>query len=181
MKFHYKWSNLPPELKTILPIDLKHLPTGEQLRIEKTRVGFIARVELGKPLYEAALLADCSSSELTRRFYRYATVDDTGEIGGWKNVTSFARLGDYTRSEESAAGATSRNAMGMFSRILNRNEDLHEKLIELIEARVGDDGRRNCKKVKKQIAEEFTLWRAENVLDEPSGRRFVRHLVRQEL
>ncbi len=169
MKFHYKWGNLPPDLRKILPIDLNHLPDEEQKRLINTRAGFIDRLELGKSLLESAETAGCSSSELTRRFYRYATVEADGAIGGWKNVSLGARVKDYTRSDESAANATARNAMGMFSRLLNLNEEARDKLIELIVERLDECGRRIQRKTKKKIADDFAIWRASHALEQPAG------------
>lgn len=169
MKFHYTFKTLPPELSKIPEIDLVGLSKENEERLRRFRDGFIQRVEFNRPLKEAAQVAGCESPELIRVFNRFMTVNDDGTVGNWANVVKNARVKDYTRSDESAAYATSRSAMGMFSRLLNVVEGAREALIDLIVERIGADGRKISRKVKTRIAERFSLWRAKNVLNEPTG------------
>jgi len=169
MKFHYTFKTLPPELSRIPEVDLVGLSKEDEERLQRFRDGFIQRVEFNRPLKEAADIAGCTSSELIRVFNRFMTVNDDGTVANWANVVKNARVKTYTRSDESAANATSRSAMGMFSRLLNAVEGAREALIDLIVQRIGPDGRMISRKVKARIAEGFSLWRAEHVLDEPAG------------
>jgi hypothetical protein len=59
-------------------------------RLNLLREGFIARVERGAGLAEAAKIAKCSPQTLNREFSRYATLVN-GELAGWAAV---ARMSD---------------------------------------------------------------------------------------
>lgn len=146
----YTYKTVPHEWRdceTWPAVSVVHMETEERARFDRFALA-IRTYMAGGALSAAADAGQCSKQTVIDKLNRCLTLDDEGQIAGWRGLLPFVRLSSkpYLRRDLPAGQrAAEKGASGAFEAFLREHEDIRMRLHEAIRNGGSNQGKKKSR------------------------------------
>ncbi|MDG0854780.1 hypothetical protein [Roseateles puraquae] len=141
-------------------VSVEHMSPLERDRFDRLALALRTYLRTGA-LAEAAKAGQCSKQTVLDKLNRCLTVDDDGQIAGWRGLLPYVRLSQvpYRRRDlPSGARAAEQGATGAFEAFLNERPEIRKRLHEAI--RYGGSTRAKVRSRHPTLRSVFAAFKA---------------------